>query len=63
MTAMMDKPRTVRSFDDKLSRDLVSEPKRQSLRRSKTAELIRILLIVFVLLVVVRLVFWFVAGR
>jgi hypothetical protein len=63
MKSMMDKPHTISSFEDKLSSDLVSESKRHSLRRSKTTELMGILLILFVLLVVVRLVFWFVAGR
>jgi hypothetical protein len=63
MKAMMDKPHTISSFEDKLGEDLVSEPTRHSLRRSKAAELIRVFLIAFVLLVVVRLVFWFVAGR
>jgi hypothetical protein len=60
---MMDKPHVLSSLDDKLGSDLISEPSRRALRRSKTAEFLGIFLIAFVLLVVVRLVFWFVAGR
>jgi hypothetical protein len=60
---MMDKPHTL-SVDDKLlNDDFVQTPTRRALSRSKTAKLMRILLILGALVVVLRLVFWFVTGR
>jgi len=56
MKAMMDKPHPVR-FDEKLSNDSVLEWKRNAMPRSKIAQAMPVLLILFVLLAVIELVF------
>jgi hypothetical protein len=61
---MLDKPPRTVSLDNKLfNDDFVLVPPSLARRRSNTTKLILILPILFVLLVVLRFVFWFVAGR